>query len=95
MKLEGVVEMAGTAAHQLNTPLFTALGTAQLLREDLPTTEMVEEIDTIISNIKKMSELTRKMTTITGFESKKYVGDTSIVELKSTDEPVPRTKSKG
>ncbi len=87
MKLEGVIEMAGTAAHQLNTPLFAALCTAQLLREDLPSAEMVEEIDTIIRNMKKMAELTQEMTTVTGFESKKYVGDTRIVELKSSGDP--------
>ena len=48
---------------------------------------MIEEIDTIIRNMKKMAELTREMTTVTGFESKEYVGDTRIVELKSSDKP--------
>ena len=42
MKLQGVIEMAGTAAHQLHTPLFAALGTAQLLRDDLNTPEMID-----------------------------------------------------
>jgi two-component system, NtrC family, sensor kinase len=87
MKLEGVIEMAGTAAHQLNTPLFAALCAAQLLREDLPSAEFIEEIDTIIRNMKKMADLTREMTTVTGFESKEYVGDTRIVELKSSGDP--------
>ncbi len=54
MKLQGVIEMAGTAAHELNSPLFAALGTAQLLRDDLPTQEMIEEMDMIIRNMKKM-----------------------------------------
>jgi PAS domain S-box-containing protein len=94
MKLEGVIEMAGTAAHQLNTPLFAALCTAQLLREDLPSEEMIEEIDTIISNMKKMGELTREMTRVTGFESREYVGDTRIVELKTSTETSPDMKSK-
>ncbi len=82
-KLEGVVEMAGTAAHELNTPLFAALGTAQLLRDDLPAGEMQEEIDIIIRNMNTMKELTNRMTTVTGFETREYVGDTKIVELKS------------
>ena len=83
MKLQGVIEMAGTAAHQLNTPLFAAICTAQLLRDDLPSAEMIEEIDTIIRNLKEMGDLTKKMTAVTGFTSKKYVGETRIVEIQS------------
>ena len=83
MKLQGVVEMAGTAAHELNSPLFAALGTAQLLRDDLPTEEMLNEMDMIIRNMKKMAKLTREMTTVTGFESREYVGDTKLVKLKT------------
>lgn len=82
MKLQGVIEMAGTAAHELNSPLFAALGTAQLLRDDLPTEEMISELDLIIRNLKKMSELTREMTAATGFEARDYVGETKIVSLK-------------
>lgn len=85
MKLQGVIEMAGTAAHELNSPLFAALGTAQLLRDDLPTEEMIEEMDMIIRNMKTMSELTRKMTAVTGFESQEYVGETKIVTLKTEE----------
>ncbi|PHR25181.1 MAG: PAS sensor protein [Desulfotalea sp.] len=83
MKLEGVVEMAGTAAHELNTPLFAALGTAQLLRDDLPSEEMIQEMDMIIRNMKIMGKLTREMTDVIGFESRDYVGNTKIVSLKS------------
>ncbi|MFW2368393.1 MAG: GAF domain-containing protein [Desulforhopalus sp.] len=83
MKLEGVIEMAGTAAHELNTPLFAALGTAQLLRDDLESEEMIEEMDLIIRNMKTMGDLTREMTEVTGFDSRDYVGKTKLVRLKS------------
>ena len=82
MKLQGVLEMAGAAAHNLNSPLFAALGTAQLMMDDLESDELKEDMDTIIRNMKEMAKLTKKMTTMTGFESKEYVGDTKIVELK-------------
>jgi two-component system, NtrC family, sensor kinase len=85
MKLEGVIEMAGTAAHNLGSPLFAALGTAQLLRDDLIATEFTPEIDTIIRNLQKMAALTKEMTAATGFESRPYVGDTKIVALKTGD----------
>jgi two-component system NtrC family sensor kinase len=90
VKLEGVIEMAGTAAHELNSPLFAALGTAQLLRDDLPTEEMLEEMDMIIRNMKKMAELTREMTSVTGFETKEYVGNTKIVTLKADKKFYPQ-----
>ncbi len=83
MKLQGVIEMAGTAAHELNTPLFAALGTAQLLRDDLTSSELIDDIDMIIRNMQKMAELTRQMTAATGFESRDYVGTTTIVELQT------------
>ena len=83
VKLEGVVEMAGTAAHQLNSPLFAALGTAQLLADDLQDPAQREELETIIRNLEAIRTLTRQMTEVTGFESRDYVGETRIVELKS------------
>lgn len=85
MKLQGVIEMAGTAAHQLNSPLFAALGTAQLLLDDLTEKGNIDDLEMIIRNLKSISELTREMTTVTGFESREYVGGTRIVELKSNN----------
>lgn len=82
MKLQGVIEMAGTAAHELNSPLFAALGTAQLLRDDLKNDEAIEDMEMIIRNLQTIAELTKRMTAATGFESKQYVGDTNIVALK-------------
>jgi len=82
IELQGVVELAGTVAHEINTPLFAALGTAQILEEDIEDQELVTDVQTIIRNLKNISELTRKMTTMTGFESREYVGDTNIVEFK-------------
>jgi len=82
VKLEGIVEMAGTAAHKLNSPLFAALGTAQLLRDDLTESSAISDLEMIIRNLKEISELTGKMTKVTGYERKHYVGNTTIVELK-------------
>jgi PAS domain S-box-containing protein len=80
-KLAGVLEMAGTAAHELNSPLFAALGTAQLLRDEMDNEGQQAEMDIIIRNMRSMAALTKKMTTMTGFTSKEYVGDARIIEL--------------
>lgn len=82
VKLQGVVELAGTVAHEINSPLFAALGTAQLLEEDLEHQELIEDVVTIIRNLKKIGVLTKKMTGMTGYESHEYVGETKIVELR-------------
>ena len=82
VKLQGVVELAGAVAHEINSPLFAALGTAQLLEEELHSAELKTDVQTIIRNLKNIGELTKKMTAMTGFESRDYVGKTKIVELR-------------
>jgi PAS domain S-box-containing protein len=81
-RLQGIVELAGTVAHEINSPLFAALGTAQLLAEDHDQTEVGEELAVIIRNLKQIGELTEKMTSMTGFSSREYVGARNILSLK-------------
>ncbi len=81
-KLQGVVEMAGAAAHEINSPLFAALGTAQLLREDLEDQDHMDDLDVIIRNLDVISVLTKKMITTTGFESIAYVGQREMINLQ-------------
>lgn len=82
VKLQGVVELAGMVAHEINSPLFAALGTAQLLEEELESEALAKDLQAIIRNLKNIGELTRKMTAMTGFESRDYVGKTKIVALR-------------
>ncbi|MDD2466479.1 MAG: GAF domain-containing protein [Desulfobulbus sp.] len=81
-RLQGIVELAGTVAHEINSPLFAALGTAQLLAEDHEQTELGEELAVIIRNLKQIGELTGKMTSMTGFSSQEYVGTRNILSFK-------------
>lgn len=80
-KLAGVIEMAGAVAHEINSPLFAALGTAQMMESDLTGSEVEEDIRTVVRNLKTISELTAKMTVMTGYSSRDYVGETRIVNL--------------
>ena len=82
-RLQGVLEMSGAAVHELNTPVFSALGTAQLMMEDMAETEaLYDDLQTISRNLKLVSELTRRMTRITRYEAKAYVGETNIVDIQ-------------
>ena len=81
-RLRGVLEMAGAAAHELNTPVFVALGAAKLLAAELEAVGTHQEgLQSMIRNLEAVSELTRKMTRITRYESKDYVGGRLIVDI--------------
>jgi len=78
--------MAGAAAHELNTPIFSALGTSQLVLDDLEDSQLKDDLKTIIRNLTAVSELTKKMTRITKYEAKEYVGDMKIVDIQKSTE---------
>jgi PAS domain S-box-containing protein len=80
-RLQGIVELAGTVAHEINSPLFAALGTAELLAEDEDRPEVAEDLVVIVRNLRQIGELTRKMTAMTGFTSTAYVGESRILNL--------------
>ncbi len=58
-----------------------ALGTAELLIEDCQQPELREELAVIIRNLRQIGELTRKMTAMTGYTSREYVGERKIVSF--------------
>ena len=80
-KLQAIVELAGTVAHEINSPLFAALGTAQLLAEDSDRPEADEEWAVIIRNLKQIAALTQKMAAMTGYTSREYVGQSTILSF--------------
>ena len=89
-RLQGVLEMAGAAAHELNSPLFAALGTAQLaLAETESGKPLYNDLETIVKNLKLVNELTRRMSNITHYESKDYAGDVKIVDIQKASTPDP------
>jgi PAS domain S-box-containing protein len=86
-RLEGVVEMATAVAHELNTPLFTVLGNAQLmLRGMTPDHPLRRDVETILTECKRMRELTQRMTRINRYSVKDYVGDIRLVDIEGASE---------
>jgi PAS domain S-box-containing protein len=87
-KLQGVLEMAGAAAHELNTPVFAALGTAQLLARELKgESNQRNDMADIIRQLKQVSEMTGKMTRITRYEAKAYADDVRIIDIDKASAP--------
>jgi PAS domain S-box-containing protein len=76
-----LTELAGTAAHELNQPLTSIMGYAELLKKKLADHPEVRGLGVIFSEAERMAEIVRKIGRITKYETKAYVGSTRIVDL--------------
>jgi PAS domain S-box-containing protein len=77
-----IAELAGTAAHELNQPLTSVMGYAELLKRKLPR-ESTEHAaaDIIVREAERMADIVRKIGKITKYETKSYVGQQKILDL--------------
>jgi PAS domain S-box-containing protein len=82
-----IVALAGTAAHELNQPLTSVMGYAELLKRKLKDGDPNRMVDIIYREAERMSEIIKKIGRITRYETKPYVEDTEIVDL---DKAAPR-----
>lgn len=81
-KQEAILAMAGTIAHELNSPLQVVLGNSQLLRDDFePESEIYQELQTIINNTKTIQQIVKKISFLDRFTLKGYAGNTKIVDI--------------
>lgn len=86
-KMAVVAELAGAAAHELNQPLTSVIGYAELLRRSLnQQAELAKAADVIISEAERMAEIVRKIGKITKYETKSYVGGQKILDLEKAAE---------
>jgi PAS domain S-box-containing protein len=82
-----VAELAGTTAHELNQPLTSIMGYAELLEKRLGDDGSNRRaVEVIMSEAERMAEIVKKIGKITRYETKAYVGSTQILDLdKSTE----------
>jgi PAS domain S-box-containing protein len=88
-----VAELAGAAAHELNQPLTSVIGYAELLRrklEDEP--QLSSAAAVIIRESERMAEIVRKVGKITKYETKSYVGGAKILDLEKASGTEPGAK---
>lgn len=84
-KFKGMLETAGGICHELNQPLQYTLGAVQLLMMDIPKDDMLyAQLDAIRARIEQMGEITGKLTSITRFRTRKYVGDLDILDIEQS-----------
>jgi PAS domain S-box-containing protein len=77
-----VAELAGAAAHELNQPLTSVMGYAELLKRRLERDSAPYAAAEVIYNeAERMAEIVRKIGKITRYETKSYVGRARILDL--------------
>jgi PAS domain S-box-containing protein len=88
-----VAELAGAAAHELNQPLTSVMGYAELLKRRLdPHTAPYSAAEIIFNEAERMAEIVRKIGKITKYETKSYVGRARILDLdRSAPASAPRS----
>jgi PAS domain S-box-containing protein len=88
-----IAELAGAAAHELNQPLTSVLGYAELIRRRAHDPEAVDGSAAIIlQEAERMADIVRKVGKITRYETKTYVGAAKILDLdRSSSEPAARS----
>ena len=81
-KREAILAMAGTIAHELNSPLQVVLGNSQFLQDDFePESDTYKELQTIINNTKTIKQVVNKISFLDQFVLKEYVGDEKIIDI--------------
>ncbi|MFP7755870.1 histidine kinase dimerization/phospho-acceptor domain-containing protein [Thermodesulfobacteriota bacterium B35] len=84
-KREAIAALAATVAHEMNTPLFVALGTLDLMQDEVDAdSELGEDMKRVIDNLKTMKELVREIGAIEDIVTRDYDGTSSIVDLKKS-----------
>ncbi len=83
-----IAELAGATAHELNQPLTSVLGYAEMAKRKIGDDHTIARIiETIISEAERMADIVRKIGRITKYETKSYVGGQRIVDLDKSSEP--------
>jgi PAS domain S-box-containing protein len=85
-----LAELAGTAAHELNQPLTSVMGYAELLRRKLADDDpLAAPLDVILKESERMADLVRRIGRVSRYETKAYPGGARIVDL---DRSAPEEK---
>ncbi len=81
-KLESIKALAATVGHEINSPLFVAMGNVELLQDDFEEdSEPYQELDGIRTSLKEIKGLVKKISRIEEVVTRDYDGTSKIVDL--------------
>jgi len=87
-KLQGVLEMAGAACHELNQPLQVILIYSKLLLKNIPESNPLHaDVKTISEQTDKMVVIMKKIMRITKYETCDYIRDIKIIDIDKASKP--------
>lgn len=83
-RLRGVTETVGALNHEVNNPLATIAGTAQLLlRSPIANDEgLRDRLERILSAAKRIQQVTARMSSVIQAHSRPYPGNSQILDLR-------------
>lgn len=84
-KLQAILEMAGAVCHELNQPLqVVSVSSERLLRAISKDSPLYNQTQKIEEKIDMIVGITRKLQTMTKYETKSYIEGTNIIDIDKT-----------
>lgn len=84
-RLQGVLDMAGAVCHEMNQPLQSVSGFAEILVSELPAGEPLRgTLLSIKGEIDRIGALTRRIMNITRADNRKYLGGEIVDIVRSS-----------
>jgi PAS domain S-box-containing protein len=81
-KLQGVLEMAGAASHELSQPLQIISGYTELLSREISKDHpLYEHVQEIKNHTNRLGEITKKIMRITKYETVDYLDGIKIIDI--------------
>lgn len=81
-KLQGAMELAGAACHQLNQPMQVVLGYAEILRQEAPREDPLGGyLEKVIAQIAHMDKILKKIRAITRYETFEYLKGIQLIDI--------------
>jgi len=81
-KMQSILEIAGAVCHELNQPMTVVSVNCDLIRmNQFKEQEVFEKIDIIKKQLKRMTDITKKLMHITKYETRDYLDGTRIVDI--------------
>ncbi|MFH1314370.1 MAG: response regulator [Candidatus Eisenbacteria bacterium] len=88
-KLRGALEMAGATCHELNQPMQVVSGYAELLLKQVGEgSRLRTQMGKIQEAVESMIGITRKLQSITRYETRQYIKGSRIIDIDKSSETV-------